>query len=48
MFTILEHGKKFKGMKMAIIGDILYQPGGPQQHRSLDHNWAPMCMWPDP
>lgn len=24
MFTILEHGKKFKGMKMAIIGDILY------------------------
>ena len=24
MFTILEHGKKFKGLKMAIIGDILY------------------------
>jgi len=24
MFTILDHGKKFKGMKMAIIGDILY------------------------
>ena len=24
MFTILEHGKQFKGLKMAIIGDILY------------------------
>jgi aspartate carbamoyltransferase catalytic subunit len=24
MFTIREHGKKFKGLKMAIIGDILY------------------------
>ena len=24
MFTILEHGKKFKGLKMAIIGDVLY------------------------
>lgn len=24
MFTILEKGKQFKGMKMAIIGDILY------------------------
>lgn len=24
MFTILEHGRQFKGLKMAIIGDILY------------------------
>ena len=24
MFTILEHGKQFKNLKMAIIGDILY------------------------